>query len=359
MSKPRKLPIGSKIGILGGGQLGKMLSLSASQLGFKSHVFDPDINAPAKQVTNLSSTFDFTDLKGLTNFANKVDVITYEFENIPVETINFCNKITKVYPSSKSLEICQDRVMEKKFLNKIGIQTVPFEQASSYKDIIAGVKKIGLPLVLKTSRFGYDGKGQKIIHKNDEIENIVNEFSNNPVIIEKLIDFKLEISIIISRDMNGKISAYDPSENKHQNGILIESKVPANISFSLSSDAVIIASKILKSLNYIGVMGIEFFVTKDNNLLVNEMAPRVHNSGHWTQTGCIINQFEQHIRAISGRSVGDGERHSDVQMKNVLGDEIFTIKFEHENSINIYGKDKSKVNRKMGHINTIINKKGQ
>ena len=353
MNKQKKLPIGSIIGILGGGQLGKMLSQSASQLGFKTHIYDPDFNAPAKQVTNISSTFGYDDIKNLEDFANKVDVITYEFENIPLETINFCQRIKNVYPNSKSLEICQDRMTEKKFLNNIGVETATFETASTYEGIIKGIEKLGLPVLIKTSRFGYDGKGQKVIRQKEEIEKIASEFTNISVIIEKLIDFELEISIIICRDMNGKISTYDPAENIHQNGILVESKVPANISFTTSSDAIFIASKIIKNLEYIGVMGIEFFVTKTKKILVNEMAPRVHNSGHWTQSGCIINQFEQHIRAITGRSIGDGKRHSNVLMKNILGDQIFDIKDDSEHSINIYGKEKAKYNRKMGHINII------
>ena len=353
MNKQKELPIGSCVGILGGGQLGRMLSLSASQLGLKTHIYDPEIDAPAKQVTNLSSTFEYDDIKNLESFANKVDVITYEFENIPLETIKFCQNLKSVYPNSKSLGICQDRINEKKFLNSIGVETVKFEMASSYEQIKIAIENIGLPVVIKTSRFGYDGKGQKVIHKKEEIEKIVSEFVDVPVIIEKFIEFELEISVIICRDMSGKISAYDPSENIHKNGILIESKVPANISFSTSSDAIIIASKIVRNLNYVGVMGIEFFVTKSKKILVNEMAPRVHNSGHWTQSGCIINQFEQHIRAITGRSIGDGKRHSNVLMKNILGDQIFDIKDDSEHSINIYGKEKAKYNRKMGHINII------
>ena len=223
MNKQKKLPIGSIIGILGGGQLGKMLSQSASQLGFKTHIYDPDFNAPAKQVTNISSTFEYDDIKNLENFANKVDVITYEFENIPLETINFCQKIKNVYPNSKSLGICQDRISEKKFLNNIGVETATFETASTYEGIIKGIEKLGLPVLIKTSRFGYDGKGQKVIRQKEEIEKIASEFTNISVVIEKLIDFELEISIIICRDMNGKISTYDPAENIHQNGILVDS----------------------------------------------------------------------------------------------------------------------------------------
>ena len=262
MTKKNELPFGSIVGILGGGQLGRMLSLSASQLGFKTHIYDPDINAPAKQVTNLSSTFEYDDFKNLENFANKVDVITYEFENIPLETIKFCQNLKSVYPNYKSLGICQDRITEKNFLKSIGVETVKFEMASSYEEIKIAIENIGLPVVIKTSRFGYDGKGQKVIYKKEEIEKIVSEFIDVQVIIEKFIEFELEISVIICRDMSGKISAYDPSENIHKDGILVESKVPANISFSTSSDAIILASKIVRNLNYVGVMGIEFFITK-------------------------------------------------------------------------------------------------
>ena len=200
----------------------------------------------------------------------------------------------------------------------MGIKTVKFVVASSYENIIDGIKQLGLPVVIKTNRFGYDGKGQRIIRQKEEIEEVASQFNNIPIIIEEMINFELEMSVIICRDMDGKISAYDPSENVHKNGILIESKVPANISLSIASDAIIIASKIIRNLEYIGVMGIEFFLTKSKQLLVNEMAPRVHNSGHWTQSGCIISQFEQHIRAITGSSIGDGKRHSNILMKNIL-----------------------------------------
>ena len=215
------------------------------------------------------------------------------------------------------------------------------------------IENIGLPVVIKTSRFGYDGKGPKVIYKKEENEKIVSEFIDVQVIIEKFIEFEMEISVIICRDMSGKISAYDPSENVHQNGILIESKVPANISLSIASDAIIIASKVIRNLEYIGTMGIEFFLTKSKQLLVNEMAPRVHNSGHWTQSGCIISQFEQHIRAITGNSIGDGKRHSNILMKNILGENIYNVRYDSESSLNIYGKDEAKSNRKMGHSNII------
>jgi 5-(carboxyamino)imidazole ribonucleotide synthase len=235
----------------------------------------------------------------------------------------------------------------------MGIKTVKFVVASSYENIIDGIKQLRLPVVIKTSRFGYDGKGQKIINQKEEIDKVASQFNNVPVIIEEMIDFELEMSVIICRDMDGKISAYDPSENVHQNGILIESKVPANISLSIASDAIIIASKIIRNLEYIGTMGIEFFLTKSKQLLVNEMAPRVHNSGHWTQSGCIISQFEQHIRAITGNSIGDGKRHSNIMMKNILGEDIYNIRYDSESSLNIYGKDEAKLNRKMGHSNII------
>ena len=353
MNEKKPLPVGSVIGILGGGQLGRMLSISASQLGFRTHIFDPNPKAPAKQVTNLSSNFDYKDKEALENFANNVDVITFEFENIPVETIQTCQKITNVFPNVRSLSTCQDRSTEKKFLHAMNIPSSPFVTAKSFNDILQSVNTLEPPLILKTCRFGYDGKGQKIIHSREEIESAASEFNDTPVILEKLIDFKLEISTIICRDMYGKIAVFDPTENHHQNGILIQSKVPANIPFSLASDAILIASKIVNALKYVGVMGVEFFVTKDNELLVNELAPRVHNSGHWTQSGCLINQFEQHIRAISGWPIGSGKRHSNVLMQNVLGEEIKALTKNSDSSVNIYGKDDSREGRKMGHKNFV------
>ena len=341
------------LGIIGGGQLGSMLAVAAKKLNVKTTAYCDDADGPAQNFCNEFIFGKYNDKKKILEFASKVDIITYEFENIPLETIKFCQKIKSVYPNFKSLEICQDRINEKNFLKSIGVDTVKFEMASSYEEIKQAIEIIGLPAVIKTSRFGYDGKGQKVIYKKEEIEKIVSEFIDVQVIIEKFIEFELEISVIICRDMSGKISAYDPSENIHKNGILVESKVPANISFSTSSDAIILASKIVRNLNYVGVMGIEFFVTKAKKILVNEMAPRVHNSGHWTQTGCIISQFEQHIRAITGTPIGDGRRHSNVLMKNILGEQIFNIKYDSGNSINIYGKETVKHNRKMGHVNII------
>ena len=354
MSKNNKLSIGSVIGILGGGQLGRMLSISASQLGFKTHIFDPDPNAPAKQVTNQSSTYQYSDKEALEKFANNVDVITFEFENIPVETIKICQSIKNVFPNAKSLSTCQNRNAEKRFLNDLNIPSTSFVTAKSFPEIVNSIDVLGLPLVLKTSRFGYDGKGQKVVYSRKEIEDAAIKFNGIPTIIEKFVDFKLEISIIICRDMSGKVAAFDPAENLHQDGILIESKVPANIPFSLASDAILIASKIVTSLKYVGVMGVEFFVTKENELLVNEIAPRVHNSGHWTQSGCLISQFEQHIRAISGWPIGSGKRHSNILMQNLLGAHVQELSNNSDSSVNIYGKDEPRDGRKMGHKNCIF-----
>ncbi|MAI97473.1 MAG: 5-(carboxyamino)imidazole ribonucleotide synthase [Rhodobacteraceae bacterium] len=351
MNKVWKVPIGGLIGIIGGGQLGRMLSISASQLGFKTHIFDPDPEAPAKQVTNTSSTFPYDDKAALEKFSDSVDVVTFEFENIPKETIKICQRFSTVFPDAESLSTCQDRINEKKFLRKINIPASPFMSSPTVSKILQSGSILKFPLVLKSSRFGYDGKGQRIISSEKDLKNSEPNFKNLPVILEDFIDFKLEISVIICRDIFGKIAAYDPIENIHQNGILVESKVPANISFSLASDAILIASKIVNSLEYVGVMGVEFFVTKEDQLLVNELAPRVHNSGHWTQSGCLINQFEQHIRAITGWPIGNGKRHSDVIMRNVLGSDIEGLENKSDSSVTIYGKNDPRDGRKMGHIN--------
>ncbi len=353
MNKNKKLPLGSTIGILGGGQLGRMLSIAASQLGFKTHIFDPNPKAPAKQVTNLSSTYSYENKSALEEFANNVDVITFEFENIPLETIHICDKLKNVFPNAKSLSTCQDRVIEKSFLNTLKLPTAPFVEAKSDDEILKSLNSLAPPLILKRTRLGYDGKGQEIVYSEQEIVNIASKFNKIPVILEKLIDFKLEISIIICRDIVGNISAFDPAENLHQNGILVESRVPASIPFSLASDAVLISSKIVNALEYVGVMGVEFFVTRNNKLLVNELAPRVHNSGHWTQSGCLINQFEQHIRAITGWPIGNGQRHSNVLMRNVLGPAVNMLPNDCAGSTHIYGKDDPREGRKMGHTNVI------
>ena len=343
------------IGILGGGQLGRMLVIAASRLGYKCHVFDPNINSPASQVSTFSTQANYDDLEALASFAKLVDVVTYEFENIPTDALDVIENHVNIFPNKEALFTSQDRLIEKKFLTNLGLRTAPFANVENAQDLNNAIKKIGTPAILKTRRFGYDGKGQVRINENTNLDNILTQFQNAPCILEGLVNFNKEISVIGARDQNGAVSCYDPGENYHENGVLKTTLVPAKINQKTSTDAVLLTAQILNKLNYVGVIGVELFVT-DNELLINEIAPRVHNSGHWTQNGCLIDQFEQHIRAIGGLQLGDGKRHSNIEMTNILGDEIKKLdKFVNDgkSAVHLYGKEEIKVGRKMGHINRI------
>ena len=356
MTKPLKT--GSTIGILGGGQLGRMLTLAAARLGFKSHIFHPSPNSPASEIAFASTVADYEDQTAILDFADKVDVITYEFENIPTQILKALADRHILRPGCEALEVSQDRLLEKEFLNSLGIKTADFEKVDSKKSLKAAINHLGLGSILKTRRLGYDGKGQFKIVSQKDLRNALPVLGSQQLILEKFINFSHEISIIGARSWVGDIVCFDPSENLHENGILLKTRVPANLTPKQRNEVTIIARKILEELNYVGVMGIEFFVA-DNEIIVNEIAPRVHNSGHWTQTGCVVDQFEQHIRAISGWPLGSVKRHSDIIMENLLGDDIHgVIHLANQPGIDlqIYGKKVIKTNRKMGHFNRIVEK---
>ena len=354
--KMRDSPIqNSIIGILGGGQLGRMLAIAASRLGYKSHIFDPNINSPASQVSTFSTQASYDNVQALTSFAKSVDIVTYEFENIPTDALNIIEKHASIFPSKEALFTSQDRLVEKQFLTSLGLKTAPFQNIENINDLNNALDKIGIPAILKTRRLGYDGKGQVKINDTNNLDKILTQFHNVPCILEGVVNFNMEISIIGARDQFGAVSCYDPGENYHENGILKTTLVPAKINQKTSTDAVLLTGKILNELDYIGVLGVELFVT-DNGLLINEIAPRVHNSGHWTQNGCLIDQFEQHIRAVVGLKLGDGKRHSNIEMINIIGDDFKKLdKFvkDGKSALHLYGKEDIKVGRKMGHINKI------
>ena len=352
------LKYGSTIGILGGGQLGQMLSIAASRLGFKVHIFDPQINSPASKVSEFSTVSTFTNKDRLKSFAESVDLITYEFENVPRETVNYLSKFCKVLPDEKALAKSQNRIEEKKFIADLGLNLAPYISLTSEGSLLKAKKDIGFPSIIKTTSFGYDGKGQVIISSEKDLFSQYHSFGKQSVLLEKLIKFDREISVIVARNYDGHVVCYDPGENFHEHGILRTTSVPAKISDSIKFDAIIFAGKIVNALNYIGVMGIEFFVT-DKGLLVNEIAPRVHNSGHWTQNSCLIDQFEQHIRAISGWKLGDGKRYFNSEMRNILGSEVENDHAFVNGAIHLYGKNEIRPYRKMGHINQISPMKKQ
>jgi 5-(carboxyamino)imidazole ribonucleotide synthase len=350
-----RLASGATIGILGGGQLGRMLSVAASRLGFKTHIFEPGANPPAGQVADAVTTAPYEDEAALRAFVASVDVITYEFENIPTSALNILEAIRPIRPGRAALAASQDRLTEKTFLRDLGLMTAPFADVASEADLTAALGTIGTPAILKTRRFGYDGKGQARIMALEDADTAYADMAGAPSILEGFVNFSHEVSVIGARALNGSVACFDPGENVHRNGILHTTTVPARLSPSQRSDAVLIAAKILNALDFVGVMGVELFVTAEG-LVVNEIAPRVHNSGHWTQNGCVIDQFEQHIRAVAGWPLGDGSRHSNVVMENLIGEDVARIPQIAETcaAIHLYGKAEAKPGRKMGHVNRIV-----
>ena len=349
------LPFGSVIGILGGGQLGRMLSVAASRLGYRCHVYEPAAGAPAGHVCEKLYTAGYEDAAALREFAEGVDVITYEFENVPTEALDLLESIRPIRPNRRTLAISQDRISEKSFLNELGLTTAPWAEVNSEADLREAVAKIGLPAILKTTRLGYDGKGQARLKSEADIAETWAAMAGAPAVLEGFVTFEREVSIIAARGLDGSVSAYDPGENVHEAGILRTTTVPAKLTPAQRSDAVLLAARILNALDYVGVMGVELFVTR-SGLLVNEIAPRVHNSGHWTQQGCAVDQFEQHIRAVVGLPLGDGGRFADVVMENLIGDDVEKIPAilrEKNASLHLYGKGAPRPGRKMGHVNRI------
>ncbi|MEP1766735.1 MAG: 5-(carboxyamino)imidazole ribonucleotide synthase [Sulfitobacter sp.] len=349
------LPTGATIGILGGGQLGRMLSAAASRLGLRTHIFEPGANPPAGDVAHAVTTAGYDDADALRAFAQSVDLVTYEFENIPTEALDIIEAITPIHPNRRALGTSQDRLVEKEFLQSIGLTVAPFADVTDAASLDAAIAEIGTPAILKTRRFGYDGKGQSRLMSPNDAAAAIADMAGAPAVLEGFVDFTLEVSIIAARNPQGEVACYDPGENVHRNGILHTTDVPANIPASLRTDAVLLAAKILNTLDYVGVMGVELFVTP-KGLIVNEIAPRVHNSGHWTQNGCAVDQFEQHIRAIAGWPLGDGSRHSDVIMENLIGDDMDKVPAlarEANCAVHLYGKVETKAGRKMGHVNRV------
>ena len=351
----KAMPVGATIGILGGGQLGRMLAVAASRLGLRVHIFEPGANPPAGDVSHRVTTASYDDHAALTAFGRSVDVITYEFENIPTSALDLLETLAPIHPGRQALATSQDRLTEKTFLQGLGLQTAPFADVPDATALGAAMESIGAPAILKTRRMGYDGKGQARIMVAADAMTAFADMQGAPAIMEGFVDFSHEVSIIGARGQDGSVACYDPGENVHQDGILRTTKVPANLTASQRTDAVLIAARILNALDYVGVMGVELFVTA-KGLIVNEIAPRVHNSGHWTQNGCNICQFEQHIRAIAGWPLGDGSRHADVTMENLIGDDMNKLAeyAKTDAAIHLYGKSDIKPGRKMGHVNRIV-----
>ncbi|MFC3629764.1 5-(carboxyamino)imidazole ribonucleotide synthase [Paracoccus angustae] len=336
------------IGILGGGQLGRMLSVAASRLGLRCHIYEPGA-APAGDVAWRTTNAPYEDAGALRAFAESVDVITYEFENVPTSALDLLESLRPIRPNRRALAVSQDRLTEKTFLNRIGLATAPFADVPAEDGLEAAVAQIGRPSILKTRRMGYDGKGQVRIGDGPA------EWTGAPSVLEGFVDFSAEISVIIARGADGQVAAFDPGLNVHREGILRTTTVPCGLPGKVATDAVLIAARIANALDYIGVMGVELFVTPQG-LIVNEIAPRVHNSGHWTQAGCAVDQFEQHIRAVAGLPLGDGTRYADVVMENLIGDDLDRVPDllkSPDTQVHLYGKGAPRPGRKMGHVNRI------
>ena len=349
------VPPGGSIGILGGGQLGRMLALSAARLGLKTHIYCHDKNAPAFQVADRHTCAEFDDAKAVQAFAASCDAVTFEFENVPAATIDEIAHITPVNPGAKALRFTQDRFDEKCFIQSLGLNTAAFQAVETDADARRGFAELRGVGVLKTRRLGYDGKGQIKVKSTDEAAAAITSFRHAHSVLEAFVDFAFEASIVAARASDGSFAAYDPPENAHENHILRRSVVPGRLTAKQSDEAKAIARTIAKALDYVGVLAVELFVGRDGALLVNEIAPRVHNSGHWTLEACAVSQFEQHMRAVAGWPLGDPVRHADAVMVNILGEEAAQWRrfAAQRGALHLYGKSEIRPGRKMGHFTTL------
>ncbi|MEO8454423.1 MAG: 5-(carboxyamino)imidazole ribonucleotide synthase [Sphingomicrobium sp.] len=350
------VPPGSTIGIIGGGQLGRMLSIAAAQLGYKCHIFDPHEHAPAADVAALVTRAEYDDSSALEAFAAQVDVATYEFESVPVEPLKMLGD--KLRPGARSLGVAQDRAHEKSFIEQCGGRVAPWRSVSSLGDVDSAIADIGLPLVLKTRRYGYDGKGQAWVRSPDQAETAWHSMGEEAAIAERGIDFTAEFSVILARWADGSHAFWDSPENVHRDGILRTSTVPCSATVAAQvTEAREAALRIAEALGHVGVLTAEFFAS-ETGPLVNEIAPRVHNSGHWTIEGAVTSQFEQHIRAICGLPPGlTGLMRGGATMENLIGADIERwTEFVSERGahVHIYGKGEARRGRKMGHVTRVV-----
>ncbi|KGF67652.1 phosphoribosylaminoimidazole carboxylase [Hoeflea sp. BAL378] len=354
---------GSVIGIIGGGQLGRMLAMAAARLGYKTIILEPDVNAPAAQVANSQIVAAYDDAEALDQLAALCDVVTYEFENVPVAAVKSLEARLPVRPGSKALEVAQDRLLEKATARDLGAETALFAAVSSLSELEDALVTTGLPAVLKTTRLGYDGKGQAKVSRPEDADAAFAAMNGQMAILESFVHFECEVSVIAARGLSGEVRAYDVVQNVHRAHILHTSTVPSALGRQACAEALAIAEAIGHHLDYVGVFAVEFFAVRDGDghrMLVNEIAPRVHNSGHWTEAACAISQFEQHIRAIAGLPLGDTQRHSDCVMENLIGDDVdrlADLAAEAGAVIHLYGKSEARPGRKMGHVTRIAPRK--
>jgi 5-(carboxyamino)imidazole ribonucleotide synthase len=348
---------GSTIGVLGGGQLGRMLAMAAARLGFDVVILDPEQDSPAARVAARAIAAPYEDAAALAELARVSDVITVEFENVPAAALETLAGLgASVAPDPRALAIAQDRFDEKTFLNRSGLPTVAFAAVDSAADLERALREMGAPLLLKTRRGGYDGKGQAWVMRPADAEGALASLGGRAVIAEAPADFRRELAMVGARGRDGEIALYPLTESYHENGILRRTSAPARAEPRAVAEAERIAATLLASLAYVGVLGVELFERDDGALLVNEFAPRVHNTGHWTLDGCEVDQFEQHIRAVAGWPLGPTSARAHVEMTNLLGDEIDTwprLAREPESRLWLYGKGEARPGRKMGHVNRL------
>ena len=348
---------GATIGILGSGQLGRMLALAAARLGFKCHVFAPDPTSPAFDFVHRATCAGYADREALERFASSVDVVTYEFENIPAETATVLAARIPVLPDPRILATTQDRLAEKDFVAGLGIATAPYAGVATAAELTAALDQIGRPAVLKTRRFGYDGKGQATINNDRSAEAAWREVGAQPCILEAFVPFAREVSVVAARARDGIVECFDVTENEHRDHILKLSRVPASISAAAALEARRIAETVAQKFGYVGVLAVEMFVLGDGDLLVNEIAPRVHNSGHWTIDGASVSQFEQHVRAVAGWPLAKPIRRGRVEMINLIGDEVEDYRAWLDvpgAALHLYGKGAARPGRKMGHVTRVF-----
>jgi len=354
----KKIAPGGIVGILGGGQLGRMMSMAAARMGMDVVIYAPEADSCASRVSADTIVGAYDDEAKLTEFASRCDVITFEFENIPASTLDFIENIgTSVFPKSNALGCSQDRLKEKEFLNSIGIAPAPFARIDEAEDIMPALQKLGGKGVLKSRTDGYDGKGQARLDGASDPVEAWKAIGQVPAVLEAFISFEREISVLVARGQGGKVQIYDTPENDHSGGILKSSTLPANISEQTRAEAKELGQKLADSLDYVGVIALELFVMPDGSLLANEFAPRVHNTGHWTEEACLIGQFEQHMRAVCGWPLAPAERFVDIRMDNLLGDSDIST-WEGLSSSGaaprVYAKRGGGEGRKLGHSNTIL-----
>lgn len=351
------LPPGAVIGILGGGQLGRMTAMAAARLGYHCHIFCPEEDSPAAEVARRATVAPYEDETALAGFAAAVDVVTLEFENVPRETVARLAETVPVRPSAEVLAVTQDRLAEKRFLREIGAEPAAFFPVEGPADIAAARERFGGGCIVKSRRFGYDGKGQVAVDGTVPPEEAWRQLGGVPAVAEAVVDFALEISVLTARRADGRTASYEPAANRHEGGILRVSTVPAPIPRSLAAEAVTLAERIAAALDLVGLLAVEMFVTRDGRLLINELAPRPHNSAHWTLDAAETSQFEQHVRAVCGLPLGRTVRHADAVMRNLIGEEVAeaaALLEEPGVRLHLYGKAEVRPGRKMGHVTRLL-----